>query len=206
MRTALLLSLIVLAGCSKRTPAPLSAGDLPQSLPIAPEPHEPSFVPQDAGNLRQLERIRREWPPCIERDLALGQFKYGGRIEEVVAAHRPDALLTHDDYMTAVYAGGHLIGSYGFTQVVAKNGKLVQSSGSSCIWRAVFFDGLSKEERTKWYDSFEKALKAHIVTIPTPYNRQRAAIGVAGPAAVLNPTPIEKPIPAPREVNSAPHR
>lgn len=203
MRIAVLFVLIGLAGCSNRAPSPVPASEPPPpSLPVAPEPHEPSFVPQSKFNLFELGRIR-EWSPGLERDLAVGRFKYGGRIEHVVAAYKPDALLRHDEFTTAVYAEGHLIGNYGYTLVIAMNGKLVTSSGSSCTWGAVFFDGMSKEVRAKWSASFDKVFKAHLETIPTPDRRHRAAIGVAGPAAILEPIPIEKPIPAPREVKSS---
>lgn len=191
MRTAV-LAVVLMAGCAKPQPVEVPAVVIaPQPVVVAAVPRVaeggvPSNVPQDPYNLAQLERARKgSWGES--RDLASGKFNYGGKLDDFLAAHKPDVVFRHDDYTTVVYSGarGHYLRSLDHTYVIAKNGRMVRAFGGGCVWHPVFFDGMTEAERKTWSEGFQKSHKGYA---EADYrNRLRASAGmtVAGPVAAL---------------------
>jgi hypothetical protein len=174
MRVAVLGLAVAVAGCSS-----------PQQPEPAPPPRDANqerlHVPQDAYNLAQIERGRKG-SPGLARDLATGRFRYGSKLDDVLAAYKPDVHFRHGEYTTAVYAdSGSYLRSLGHTYVVARDGKLVFSCASGCVWNPVFFNGLTGAERKVWGEGYWKARNDYLEMI-----RQRwsARIAVAGPVAM----------------------
>jgi hypothetical protein len=179
MRTAVLMLAVVVAGCSS-----------PQQPELAPPPREvnqePLHVPQDPDNLAEIEAMRKG-DPCIERDLATGRFRYGSKLDDVLAAYKPDVLFRHGDYTTAVYADGLYLNGLGHTYVVARDGKLVWSWEVSCKWHPTFFNGLTEADRKAWSEGFWTAHNDYRETVK---QRWSARIAVAGPVVVSRRTAL----------------
>jgi hypothetical protein len=207
MRIAVLFALIGLLGCSKRAPVPAPPAEntpqAPSALPVAPQPHEPSFVPQTESNLRQLDRTRKS-ADGLDKDLALGRFKYGGKLEEVIAAYPPDVLFDHDGFRTAAYghSKGHFLESLGHTFVVEKNGKLIWAFGQSCVWRPVYFEGVTDAERQAWSMGYVKALREYAWCL---FAFKRGCITAMLVSGKVSGEPSTS-IPPPREVDSTSKR
>lgn len=183
MRYAVLCVLVGLTGCAKpedETPPPPPA----EEVACATQPPEELHIPQDPGNLLELEDARRHGDP-LEKDLANGRFRYGGNLAELTIVYPPKYVLHHGEYSTAVYKDG----GRESLSVITRNGKMVCASAGSCVHHVTFFDGRSDEQRQAWYAGYTAARQARFNWPPLPPAPVPPAVEVAPPPREVGAKP-----------------
>jgi hypothetical protein len=196
MRVAVLMLAFAVAGCSRpaREALPdVALAPAAQESPLAPpardiEPELPS-VRQGAEYYAYLERTRVA-QEVVERGLQSGRFKLGSKLDDVLAACKPDAMFHHGDYTTAVYAGGaYFTPEPSYTLVIARDGKLVRAYARSCVLRPAYFNGLTEAEAKVCSQGFWNAHRSCVERVTWKHSHRSARMAVAGPiAAVVSAT------------------
>jgi hypothetical protein len=139
----------------------LSASTLATADEPAPPPRGADPDPRRPARLE----VQRKDPDPVLRGLARRDIAAGDAVQPIIKDNPHYEVFRCGDYVVLTFDPT----GYGGTRVIAKDGKLIAASTSSCIYHDTFFEVMTEAERGAAWVAYDKEYKTRInakLTLP----------------------------------------